>query len=370
MSMILSNLVQFKSLLLILTAAGGTALSGAMATDYAYAQYHQPPRFQIALNPSTLTLLQNATSTSTITITSIGRYSGTVALTLVFEGQSVQAAINPTRVYVHSGRTASSTLSITAPEKLGNYTIIVIGAGNSRGRPLYSSAVLSLQVVSSQDFTITATPNIINNTIGTTNTTTITVTSINGYTGTVSLSATVPFGYITVTGHQSPLTITSNRGNTSSLDISTTTSTIPGNYTITVTGTDSQRTHATAIQLRVVDPTPPPVVHESLGLYSYSNNQTSLGAVLQNTGNTTVTLQSYSIQDQYGDAWTLSSWAGPSITPSTLSRALIVIGSNCPGCTYTGITGLFSQLQTGQTYTLILTSTRNNTFTYTITLTS
>jgi hypothetical protein len=370
MSMILGNLVQFKSLLLILTAAGGTAVGGAFTASYAISYYHQPPSFQFALNPARLTMLQNTTSTSTLTITSIGHYSGTVTLTLLFPGHVFTATLSPTRVNVHSNRAASSTLTVTAPAAPGNYTVLIIGAGSNRGRPLYSSAMLTVQIVSSQDFTISSSPNSIINTIGETNTTTITVTSLNGYTGNVSLTATVPFAHITVTGDQSPLTITPNDNATSALDITTTSNTAPGNYTITVTGTDGQRTHSTIILLQVVDPTPPPVVHESLSLYSYyTDNATTLTMILQDTGNTSITLESYSVQDQYGDAWTLTNWAGPTI-PATnpTTPALLMIGYSCTSCTYTGITGLFTQFQSGHTYTVDLTTARNNEFSFTITI--
>jgi len=112
------------------------------------------------------------------------------------------------------------------------------------------------------------------------------------------------------------------------------------------------------------------VVHESLSLYSYyTDNTTSLTMFFQNAGNASTTLVSYSIHDQYGDAWTLTNWAGPTI-PATnaTTSALITIGYNCQSCTYTGITGLFTQFQTGHSYTVDLTTARNNEFSYTITI--
>jgi hypothetical protein len=367
MSMIISNLIQLKTLLLIVTAAGGSvATGGVMFAEYANTR--GPPTFQISLSPVTLTLQPGATSTSTITLTSEHGYRGTVTLSLLFPGQTFSASVNPTRVNVHTYGATTSKLSVTAPNAVGTYSVIVIGAGSYRGRTVYQSAILTIQVASNQDFTIAATPSNITNTIGMTNTTTITVTSVNGYTGNVSLTFTAPFGYIGAVGGQALLTIQSGASATSTLTIMTSIMTAAGNYTLTVTGTDGTRTHSTTIALRVTDPAPPPVVVESLNMTFHTfDNTTSLTLLLENTGKQPVTLQSYVVQDSSGDSWSLTNWAGPTIAPNASSYAHILIGSSCPSCTYSGITGLFFQFRSGQTYTVTVTTANNNPFTYRVT---
>src|SRR5207247_4541039 len=100
-----------------------------------------------------------------------------------------------------------------------NYDMIVSRITSGHGKTNYAATELSVQVVSNQDFTITSSPSNIVNTFGSSNTTTITVTSLNGYTGTVSLTVTAPFGYITVMGGQNPLTLSSGGTASSTLNI-------------------------------------------------------------------------------------------------------------------------------------------------------
>ena len=361
-----SSLIHLKTLLMVLTAAGGTVTGGVLANSYVNSANRDPGSFLVTLDPSTMWTVQGASSTSTITITSINSFSGTVTLSLYFPGTTFTASISPTSVSVPSNSIAKSALSITAPNTPGSYSVVVIGVSSNHGKTSYSSSMLTVQVVSSQDFTITSMPTRITTTTGATNTTTITVTSINGYTGNVSLTVTAPFGYITVTGGQNPLVIASGGAASSTLAITTSTNTAEGNYSIIITGSDGSRSHSTTITLKVVDPVP--VITESLFLNSYHfNNSTSLTLFLQNTGNGTITLQSYVIRDSSGNAWSLTSWTGPTIEVNGIGSANILIGSSCPGCIYSGITGLFLQFQQGQTYMVTVTTDRNNQFSFTVT---
>ncbi|MBO0887902.1 hypothetical protein J2P12_02250 [Candidatus Bathyarchaeota archaeon] len=364
--MLYSNLLHLKTLLMIITAAGGTVAGGLVANSYANPN-KDPGSFLISLNPSSMWIVEDATSTSTITVTSLQGFTGTVGLSLYFPGTPLTASISPASVTVPKASTTTATLSVTAPSLDGTYSIVVIGLYTNHGKTTYSSTMLTVNVVSSQDFTLTSSPNIIATTNGATNTTMITVTSANGYTGNVSLTVTTPFGFIGVTGGENPLRIVAGGAASSTLEITTSTNTAQGNYTITVTGTDGTRSHTTAITLQVLDPIPPAVIVESLVLNSYHfNNATMLTLSLQNTGNGTITLVSYVIRDSSGDTWSQPNYSGPTINMNANGSAVIYVGSSCHGCIFTGITGLFSQFVQGQTYTVTVTTSRNNQFTFTI----
>src|SRR5439155_20522756 len=230
-----TSLIHLKTLLMVLTAAGGTVTGGVLANSYVNSANRDPGSFLITLNPSTMWTVQGASSTSTITITSINSFSGTVTLSLYFPGTTLTASISPTSVSVPSNSIAESTLSITAPDTPGSYTVVVIGVSSSHGKTSYSSSMLTVQVASSQDFTITSMPTRITTTTGATNTTTVIVTSINGYTGNVSLTVTAPFGFITVTGGQNSLMIVPGGAASSTLAITTSTNTAKGNYSMIIT---------------------------------------------------------------------------------------------------------------------------------------
>jgi len=364
--MIFSNLVHLKALLMVLTAAVGTVAGGTMLSSYVNGK--AGPSFLLTVNPSTLSLEQGASATSTVGVISVNGFSGTVSLSLFFTGSILPASVSPASVSVPTNGTAKSTLTVTAGNSIGNYNIVVIGIATSHGKTNYASTDLAVQVVSNQDFTITSSPSSIVNIFGSSNTTTITVTSMNGYSGTVGLTFTAPFGYITVTGSQNLLTLSSAGTAVSTLNITTSLSTTLGTYNITVTGTSGSRTHSTIISLTVVDPIVPPPVVESLKLTGYQFiNGTSLSLILQNTGNSSVTIQSYVVRDLSGNTWSLSNFAGPVIIPNGFGTAIILIGANCPGCVYGGIPGLFFQFTVGQSYTVILTTSRSNQFSFTVT---
>jgi hypothetical protein len=365
--MLFSNLVHLKALLMVLTAAVGTVAGGTMLSSY-LSSSKAGPSFLLTANPSTLSLDQGASLTSTVSVISVNGFSGTVSLSVYFTGSKLPASLTPTSVSVPANGTAKSTLTVTATGNVGNYNVVVIGIASSHGKTTFASTEVSVQIVSNQDFAITSSPSSIVNIFGSTNTTTITVTSMNGYTGTVSLTFTAPFGYITVGGSQNALTLSSGGTASSTLTITTSLSTKLGNYNVTVTGTSGSRTHSTTISLTVIDPILPPPAIESLKLTSYQFvNSTTLSLILQNIGNTTVTLQSYTVRDASGNSWSLSSFTGPVIIPNGFGTAIILIGANCPGCVYGGIPGLFFQFNAGQSYTVTVTTTRNNQFSFTVT---
>jgi hypothetical protein len=320
------------------------------------------------MSPSALSLEQGASAKATVSVTSFNGFSGTVSLSVFFTGSKLPASLNPTSVSVPANGTAKSTLTVNATSNVGNYNVVVIGIATSHGRTNYASADLAVQVVSNQDFTITSSPSKIVNIFGSSNTTTITVSSLNGYAGTVGLTFTAPFGYITVTGSQNPLTLSSGGTASSTLTIATSLSTKLGTYNITITGTAGSRVHSTIISLTVVDPIVPPPVIETLKLNTYQFiNGTSLSLVLQNTGNTSVTIQSYMVRDSSGNTWSLSNFAGPVMIPNGFGTAIILIGANCLSCVYGGIPGSFFQFTVGQPYTVTLTTTRNSQLPFTVT---
>lgn len=352
---------------MVLTAALGTVAGGTMINSFTGSGSKASESFLLTVDPSSQTMAQGASAHSSISIISVNGYAGSVALSLFFPGAKLPALLSPSSVTVPAGGIVKSTLTITSSNSTsaGNYTIVVIGVSSSHGKPSYASSMLAVQIISDQDFTITSSPSIVLNPAGFTNTTNIVLSSVNSYSGTIALSVTVPFGYITVTGGQSPITLTPGGTASSMLQIITSSSTVLGTYNITVTGTSGPHTHTTTISLAVVAPNPPTI--EALTLNSHTfNSSTNLTLFLQNTGSTNVTLQSYSVRDLSIEAWTLSSWAGPTIT-SSISPATILIGPSCNNCIYTGIVGLFTQFIPGHTYIVTVTTAQNNKFSFSLT---
>jgi len=107
------------------------------------------------------------------------------------------------------------------------------------------------------DFSIGASPSSLTIVIGTSGTSTITLASLNGLSGTASLSATISSSDLilvwpTASVSPSSVTLTANGTATSTLSISASLLTTPGTYTVTVSATAGSISHSTTVLVRVV----------------------------------------------------------------------------------------------------------------------
>jgi len=106
---------------------------------------------------------------------------------------------------------------------------------------------------------------------------------------------------------------------------------------------------------------------EALNL-EQSGFTTNMNATLsiRNTGSAAITLASYYVKDSAGDQYARTAWAvGPTMNPNALGTALILINTTCgSGCTLTGTAFTFNQ---GNAYTILVITSRNNQFSFTVT---
>lgn len=322
--------------------------------------------FLLTTNPSALSVVQGTSATTTVTLVSVNGFKGTVALYTDTTGGYFSAAFaNRTATLTVNG-ISTTTLKLTAPTKaIGSYRIVVTGtASMSQKRMVSSSAQLSVQVMSNADFQVQADPSSV--TVGQAQnvSTTIIVTSLNGFVGNVSLSAATPFGFIGIMGGSDPIILTAGGTANTTLKISTTPTTAFGTYNLTVTGTSSQRSHSIQVMMIVTDP----VVEQLVLVKASLSSSTDLALSLKNTGSTSVTSTRYSVTDSLGDVWSLAGWTGPIITPGGTSQASILIGTSCGACVYTGYLFGFQQFSHGQTYDVMVTTAQNNVFKFTVTV--
>jgi uncharacterized membrane protein len=124
-------------------------------------------------------------------------------------------------------------------------------AYNAAGNSGYSNtANATTQGAAPGDFSLSASPSSLNIKKGSSGTSTITVTWLNGFSSAVNLTASCPSASVTYT--LSPSSVTSSSGSaTSKLTLTVSSSTHAATYTITITGTSGSLKHTITITVKV-----------------------------------------------------------------------------------------------------------------------
>ena len=98
------------------------------------------------------------------------------------------------------------------------------------------------------------------------------------------------------------------------------------------------------------------------GAFSSSTNMT---AYINNLGTANATLQTYYVKDSNGNSYQYSYASNaPTIAPNKSVPINFPIGSTCPSCTVSGSAYTFTS---GYSYTVLMITTRNNQFTFSVT---
>jgi uncharacterized membrane protein len=146
------------------------------------------------------------------------------------------------------------SMSASATTTLGTYTVTVNAVGVATGTS-HSTSPIFVTVVAqsaSADFTLVANPSSLFITPGNLGPSLVTVRSVNGFSGTLTLSASVfPSGPTVALSQKTVLLIP--RGSwTLVLWVFTTTSTATGSYTVTITATNGSISHSVRIAVTVL----------------------------------------------------------------------------------------------------------------------
>jgi len=213
----------------------------------------EPPDFILSANPDNLTIFQGASKNSTITVTGRGGFTGTVVLQAQTQpfGTVVTAILNRTILSLNSTMpTATSTLTVDTTNSVpGTATIYLSATSGTVSRNVYLFVN-----VTGPDFRITANPTFLNLRQGETGQSTISLTSVLGFTGTVNLSTSV-YGSVSAILSNTSLNLTSGGQANSTLTITVSAATPPGFDSIYVTGNAANSlVHTAFVQLNVTGP--------------------------------------------------------------------------------------------------------------------
>jgi hypothetical protein len=198
--------------------------------------------FSISASPTTVTVTQGQSGTTTIHTAITSGSAQSVSLSISGVPAGATASFNPTSVT--AGGSSTLTLS-SGTAAAGTYSLTVTGTGTSATHTASVSFVVQAQATN--DFSISASPSSVSAAQGGSATSTIATAVTSGSAQSVSLSASgTPAG---TTASFNPTSVTA--GSSSTLTLAVGASTAAGTYTITITGTGTSATRTTTVSLTV-----------------------------------------------------------------------------------------------------------------------
>jgi len=196
------------------------------------------PQGNFTLSASPVSIPQGSHGASTISVipSQSPLFNGTVSLSVSGLPSGVTASLNP----VNTTGSSTLTFAVGSNVTIGTFTVTVTGTcGNlSNGTPL------SLTITAGPSFTLSASP--VNVARGTQGSTPITITSLNGFAGSVRLSASGLPGRVTASFSPNPATTS---GSTLTFTVGRRATT--GTFKVTVTGTSGTLTKTTSVSLTI-----------------------------------------------------------------------------------------------------------------------
>jgi subtilase family serine protease len=261
------------------------------------------PSFTLSDSPSSLTITQGSSGTSTITVTDVGGFTGSVTLAAsgLPSGVTATFGTNPT--------TGTSVLTLTASATATTGTSTVTITGTSGSLTATTTLALTVNSTATQAFSVSASPTSVTITQGTSGTSTITVTSTGGFDSATTLSASgLPSG-VTATFSTNPVTPPANGSATSTLTLTASASATVGTATVTITGTSGSTSHSATITL---------TVNASSGTPNFTLSLSPSSFTIDDNGSTSTTLTVTSVNG-FHSAVTLSVNEFPTDVSATAS---------------------------------------------------
>src|SRR6267154_564610 len=273
------------------TNNNGIYTSTSMLTPAAAAT----PDYSLSALPTSLTLIQGSSGPSTITVAPVNGFTGSVGLSASGVPSGVTATFSPT----NTTGTSTLTLAASSTATTGTSTVTITGASGILSHT--TTVSLTVNAPAMPDFRLSAMPSSLAVTQGASGSSTITVAALNGFTGSVGLSASgVPSG---VTATFSPISTTG----TSTLTLAASSTATTGNSLVTVMGASGSLIHTTTITL---------TVNSAAGTSTLTISPSSLTFSYQSGGSTSGS-QSLRITHSGGRvSYSISTSGGPWLTAS------------------------------------------------------
>ena len=317
------------------------------------------PTFSLSANPTSVTVQQGASGTTTITPAISGGFNSAIALSATGLPSGVTAGFNPSTIPAPGSSSSVLTLTVASSVAVGTYSVTITGTGGG----VTQTTIVSLTVSSSStpNFTLTPSPSSVTVQEGATATTSITAAVSGGFNSAIALSASgLPSG---VTAGFNPASIAAPGSGSSTLTFTATSSAATGAYSVTITGTGGGVAQTTTVSLTVSSGSTPS--------FTLTASPTSVSVQQGSSGTSTITA---AVSGGYDNSIALSASGMPSgvtasFNPSSIpapgsgtSTLTLTVGSSAATGTYTiNVIGTgFGGLTESTTVSLTVTGASSN----------
>jgi hypothetical protein len=207
----------------------------------------QTPDFALTASPTTVSVAQGGTKTTTVSTTVSGGFNSAVSLSASGLPAGVTASFSPTSIAAPGS--GSSTLTFTAGSTAATGTSTVTINASGGGVSHSTTVSLTVSATATPDFAVSASPTSLSVAAGGTGTSTISTTVSGGFNSAVSLSASgLPAG---VTASFSPTSIAAPGSGSSTLTFTAASTAAAGTSTITVNASGGGVSHSTTVSLTI-----------------------------------------------------------------------------------------------------------------------
>ena len=209
------------------------------------------PNFSLSASPASVAVTQGNSGTSTITITSTGGFNSATTLSASGLPSGVTATFSTNPVTPPANGTATSTLTLTASSSatVGMATVTITGVSGS----ITQTTTIALTVNSSatKNFTLSLSPSSFTIDDGGRASTTLTVTSVNGFNSAVELSVNEFPSGVSATASENPVTPPANGSATVTITWSASRRAPTGTTTIELIGTSGSLSNSIPVTITV-----------------------------------------------------------------------------------------------------------------------
>ena len=204
------------------------------------------PDFTISASPSSVTVQQGNNGTSTISTTPLNGFNNAITLSASGQPSGVTVTFGTNPIPAPGTGSSVMTMAVGGSVTPGTYTITVTGVG---GGITHTTTVALTVTGLTPDFTISASPSSVTVTRGSSGTSKISTTGLNGFNSAISLSASGQGSRVTVSFSPNPIPAPGT--GSSNMTITVNRRATRGTRTITVTGTGGGHTHTTTVTLTI-----------------------------------------------------------------------------------------------------------------------